>query len=79
MFLLFQTGFISLIDFFRLDSDSKCDFLNNHVYIFLGWIQALCFTSDGVYLGSACEDDTVRVWDVVDGKCVKVLEVRQLG
>ena len=40
-----------------------------------GWVQALSFSSDGIYVASASDDDTVRVWDVCDGKCIRVLEV----
>ena len=40
-----------------------------------GWVQALAFSSDGIFVASASDDDTVRVWDVVAGTCIKVLEV----
>ena len=40
-----------------------------------GWVQAVAFSSDSLFLVSACEDDTVRVWDCTLGKCVQVLEV----
>ena len=41
-----------------------------------GWVQALCFTSDSLFIGSACDDDTVKLWDVVSGKCIKTLEAK---
>ena len=41
-----------------------------------GWVKALAFSHDGCYLASASDDDTVRVWDVVKGTCIKTLEVR---
>lgn len=40
-----------------------------------GWVQALCFSPDSLFVASACDDDTVRVWDCVTGECIKVLEV----
>ena len=40
-----------------------------------GWVQALSFSNDGIYVASASDDETVRVWDVVTGSCIKVLEV----
>ena len=41
-----------------------------------GWIQAVCFSPDSLYLASACEDETVKIWGVVEGECVKTLEVK---
>jgi WD40 repeat protein len=43
-----------------------------------GWVQALSFSSDGLYLASASDDESVRVWDVLTGECIKVLEVTNL-
>ena len=43
-----------------------------------GWIQAVCFSPDSLYLASACEDETVKIWGVVEGECVKTLEVTDL-
>lgn len=43
-----------------------------------GWVQALSFSSDGGYLASASDDETVRVWDVLTGQCIKTLEVSTL-
>ena len=40
-----------------------------------GWIQAVDFSPDSLYLASACEDETVKIWSVVKGECVKTLEV----
>lgn len=40
-----------------------------------GWVQAVSFSADSLRLASVCEDDTVRIWDVVKGECVKTLEV----
>lgn len=40
-----------------------------------GWVQAVTFSPDGIYVASACDDDSVRVWDIVTGTCIKLLEV----
>ena len=40
-----------------------------------GWVQAVTFSPDGLYVASACDDDSVRVWDIVTGTCIKELEV----
>jgi WD40 repeat protein len=41
-----------------------------------GWVQALSFSSDGLYLASASDDESVRVWDVLTGECIKVPYVK---
>lgn len=39
-----------------------------------GWIQSLSFSHDGYLLASAGDDDTVRLWDVETGNCLKTLD-----
>lgn len=39
-----------------------------------GWVQALCFSADGYLLVSSADDDTVRIWNVATGECLKSLE-----
>lgn len=44
-----------------------------------GWVQAVSFRNDeeGATLASA-DDDTVRVWNVIRGECLRRLSVRML-
>ena len=40
-----------------------------------GWVQAVAFSSDSRYLVSASDEDSVKVWDVDKGECIRTLEV----
>ncbi|XP_036362845.1 WD repeat-containing protein 38-like [Octopus sinensis] len=41
-----------------------------------GWVQVVAFSHDNLYVASACEDDTIRIWVVENGKCCKVLATK---
>lgn len=38
------------------------------------WLRALVFHPNGKFLLSASDDKTVRVWDLVSGRCTKTVE-----
>jgi hypothetical protein len=38
------------------------------------WLRALVFHPNGKYLLSASDDKTIRVWDLVSGRCTKTVE-----
>lgn len=38
------------------------------------WVRALVFHPSGKFLLSASDDKTIRTWDLVTGRCLKVLE-----
>ena len=39
-----------------------------------GWVYSVCFSPDGRRLASGSWDNTMRLWDVETGACVKTLE-----
>ena len=41
----------------------------------MGWVQAVAFSADSLYLVSVAEEDDARLWDCGQGTCIKVLEV----
>ena len=41
----------------------------------MGWVQAIAFSPDGTYLASSSDDESVKVWDIVNGQCIRTLEV----
>ena len=38
------------------------------------WVRALVFHPSGKFLLSASDDKTIRVWELVTGRCVKTVE-----
>ena len=43
-----------------------------------GFVQAISFSPDSWKIASAGEEDVVRIWDVIEGVCIRVLEVQIL-
>jgi len=44
-----------------------------------GAVKSVCMSTDGYHaLSGSSEDDTLRLWDVITGKCVRVFEGHQL-
>ncbi|XP_026888483.2 WD repeat-containing protein 38 isoform X4 [Electrophorus electricus] len=38
------------------------------------WVRCVAFSTDGLVLASTAEGDTVNIWDMVDGRCLKHLQ-----
>jgi platelet-activating factor acetylhydrolase IB subunit alpha len=38
------------------------------------WVRALVFHPNGQLLLSACDDKTIRIWDLKTGRCTKTIE-----
>lgn len=45
-------------------------FQDGHV----NWVRALVFHPNGQLLLSACDDKTIRIWDLKTGRCTKTIE-----
>jgi WD40 repeat protein len=39
-----------------------------------GWVQSVAFSPNGAVLVSGGNDQTIRFWDVVEAKCLRVLQ-----
>ena len=56
-------------------ADSRCLFvLRGHG----GWVQAVGFSTDGLFVASVGDHDVVRVWDCATGQCVHTIDVSKM-
>ncbi|RUS84629.1 hypothetical protein EGW08_007601, partial [Elysia chlorotica] len=40
----------------------------------IGWVKAVTFSPDSIFVASAADDDFVKVWDIPSGECINTLE-----
>lgn len=64
-------GHITLID--KEKPDDERSFYGHN-----DWVGELKITSNGMILISGCCDDTIKIWDIKSGKCLKTIECKSV-
>jgi WD40 repeat protein len=44
----------------------------------IGWVRSVSFSPDGRVLVSGSQDETIKLWDVKTGECLKILRPERL-
>ena len=66
---LLVTGIDQDVVFWQTDEGRSFSILSGHK----AWVMAVTFSPDGKILASGSNDETIRLWNVETGQCLKTL------